>query len=149
MIVPTVNKEIWSQLPQAALRADLRAVYMHRALTKAAIAVVELVNEMLPHPGVQDCVRRSTDAIAQLGHASREMSFRRRSSLKPFVNKTVARMCDESSGVPITDKLFGDNLAASIREMKQNLDRLDASVVVGLNNEKRGRFFHKGNRAFF
>ena len=50
MIVLKVNKEIWSQLLQAARHTDLRAMH---ALTKAAIAVVELVNEILPDPGMQ------------------------------------------------------------------------------------------------
>lgn len=67
------------------------------------MAVVEIVNELLPKENQTECVRLGTDAIALLGHASRDLSIRRRLALKPFVNKTVSRMCDETSDVPITD----------------------------------------------
>ena len=71
MIVPTVNKEIRSQLLQAACRTDLRAVHMQYTM-------VELVNEILSHPRMQECVRRGTDVIALLGYALQELSLCRR-----------------------------------------------------------------------
>lgn len=95
MIVSTVNKEIWSQLPQAVCPTDLRAMHIQCAMTKAATAVVELVNEILPHPRMQECVCKGTGMIRLLGHASHVMPLCRHSSLKPFVNKTVTHMCGE------------------------------------------------------
>ena len=86
-------------------------------------------------------MRKAADAIALLGHASQELSLRRSGALKPFVNKTIAHMCDENSGVSVTDKLFGDNLAATIKDMKE----LGANVST--DNERRP-FGQKSKTAF-
>ena len=51
-------------------------------------------------------------------------------------------MCDENSGVSVTDKLFGDNLAATIKNMKE-LDKLGASV-----STDRRPFGQKGKSTF-
>ena len=102
------------------------------------------MNELLLLPGQSERVRKATDAIALLGHASQELSLRRHGALKPYVNKTIARLCDENSGVSVTDKLFGDNLAATIKDMKE-LDKLGASVST---DNERHPFGQKSKSAF-
>ena len=91
------------------------------------MAVAELVNDLLLLPGQSERVRKATDAIALLGHASQELSLRRSGALKPFVNKTIARMCDANLGMSATDKLFRDNLAATLKDKKEP-DKLGANV---------------------
>ena len=86
-------------------------------------------------------MRKAADAIALLGHASQELPLRRHGALKPFVKKTIACMCDANSGMFVTDELFGDNLAATIKDMKE----LGANVST--DNERRP-FGQKSKTAF-
>lgn len=127
LIVPTVNKEIWSQLPNHARRSDVKMAAIQRNIVCAASAVATLVDSITKDKGSSANVRKGTDAIALLGHAAQDISTKRRAAVKPYVNKSVSRMCDDSSNIPVTDKLFGDNLASTVKDMKE-LDKLGASV---------------------
>ena len=144
LVVPTVNPEIWNKLPQEAMKADLKLQHIQRAVVKAATATTRAVEALLQakktQPGEQitQAVRSCTDSIALCGHASREISLRRRYAIKPHLNKQVTRICDET--VPITTKLFGDNLSATLKEVKE-ADRIGA----GSRDDRRPRF--TGNRS--
>ena len=86
-----------------------------RAIVKSAISVTKVASQVLGMAGERgDLVKGCTDALAILGHASRDFSLRRRAAIRPFLNKPIQRICDEST--PITDKLFGDNLSITLKE---------------------------------
>ena len=59
-----------------------------------------------------------SDALILLGHVSTDLSQRRRLALKPHLNKDLAGMCADM--VPVTEHLFGDNLAASLKKSEKN-----------------------------
>ncbi|KAL8610564.1 hypothetical protein ACOMHN_006283 [Nucella lapillus] len=68
-----------------------------------------------------------TDYVALMGHAFQELSLKRRVAIKPCLNHTIAAgICGDN--VPVKDKLFGDNLSASLKEAKE-LDHLGVSTV--------------------
>lgn len=135
LVVPTVNAEIWNKLPQEAMKADLKLQHIQRAVVKAATATARAAELLLQAKktasvsSVSDkfnqAVRNCTDSIALCGHASREISIRRRHAIRPHLNKQVTRICDES--VPITTKLFGDNLSTTLKEVKE-ADRIGAGA---------------------
>lgn len=144
LVVPTINSEIWNKLPQEAMKADLKLQHIQRAVVKAATAAAraaELLLQAKKAPSAEklsQAVRNCTDSIALCGHASREIALRRRNAIKPHLNKQVARICDES--VPITSKLFGDNLSTTLKEVKE-ADRIGANTR---DADRKHRF--PGNR---
>lgn len=56
------------------------------------------------------------DAGAILGLASQELSFKRKTELKPYLNKDFVAIC--SARVPTTEWLFGDNIVDQLKASK-------------------------------
>ena len=133
LVVPSVNREIWAQVPLSAKKADLKMAQTQRCIVKAATAVARVTNDLirLDHSKAGEEMKRNcTDAIALLGHAARDISLRRRAAFKPHLNRSLHRLCDDPMAVPSSEKLFGENLPAVLRDVKE-LDRLDASITPG------------------
>lgn len=133
LVAPSVNREIWQQLPARAKKVDVGLAQLQRCVVKAASAITYTVNEMIQVKDIKSAdtamtmmKRNCTDALALLGHASRDLSMRRRSAIRPHINRSLHRLCDRDT-VPVTTKLFGDDLASSLRDMKE-LEKLNASL---------------------
>ena len=127
LVVPTVNPEVWKSLPAHARRADLKLAQTQRAIVKAATALTKTTHILLSARNQdKEVTTANADALTLLGHASRELSLRRRQAIKPHLNRELTGLC--SDAVPITSQLFGDTLSASLKEIKE-LDRLSNSVA--------------------
>ena len=61
-------------------------------------------------------VTYNADALALLGHANIELSYRRRDAIKPNLNNEYSSLC--GSQVPITGLLFGDELQSQLNNIK-------------------------------
>ena len=105
LVVPQINKEIWGQLPTVARHADVKMVHMQRAIMKATCVVTSVANELVADGQQTTAIKACADALALLGHAVQEISSQRHSdsTLKPFVNKMISRICDESTDIFITN----------------------------------------------
>ena len=118
------------KLPHRVKRADVKTALIQRAVVKAATAIT-LSTHRVAKP---ECARKramyddNTEALAMLGYAARELSIKRRQAIRPHLPRQLAGLCAET--VPITTKLFGDNLSASVKEVKE-LDRISADVGAG------------------
>ena len=132
--VPRVNREIWRDLPTAVKQSDVKMTAIQRAITKATAALAQSTQEVLKaHKSKKfsdkeakaKITDNNADAMALLGHASHELSIRRRQAIRPHLPKHMRGLCGES--VPITSQLFGDNLTASIKEIKE-LNKLSLSA---------------------
>ena len=134
LVVPQINKEIWGQLPTVVRHANVKMVHMQRAIMKATCVVTSVANELVTDGQQTTAIKACADALALLGHAVQEISSQRHSTLKPFVNKMISRICDESTDIFITDKLFRDSLSTMLKEVKE-LEKLKASLSTG---DKRG-----------
>ena len=66
------------------------------------------------------------------GKASHELSLRQLAAIRPRINKGIGCFCDEN--VPLTDKLFRDNLPSTLKDIKE-MDKIAASLSPG---DKRG-----------
>lgn len=94
LVVPTVNKIIWKQLPNSVQRADLSLARTQRAIVKSATAIATLNDDLLSQPISSSQSRADTlgqrkplsqnerlkccaDAIAMLGTASSELLLQR------------------------------------------------------------------------
>ena len=57
-----------------------------------------------------------TDSLALLGHATYELSLRRRDIRRPSINKELRALCNQQ--IPVTDFLFGDDVQSSLKTTK-------------------------------
>ena len=147
LVVPTVNNEIWSKLPSEAIKSDLKLQHIQRALIKATTACVRAADGLLAasqSEASSEAVIHMTSAVTILGHASRELSLRRRSGIRPHVNKQFSRICDEAT--PITDKLFGDSLSSTLKDVRET-DRISANVSSSERRNFRGTSRYQGFRS--
>ncbi|GFO20849.1 hypothetical protein PoB_004735400, partial [Plakobranchus ocellatus] len=130
LVAPCVNPEIWHQMPTHARKADLGLAQLQRCVVKAASAITYTLNDLLTNTerdGASVAMKRNcTDAIALLGHATVDITSRRRAAIRPHLNRALHRLCN-SDTVPATSQLFGDDLASSLRDLKE-LDKLNASL---------------------
>lgn len=154
--VPKVNVEIWKDLPATVKQADVKLASVQRAIVKATAALAQSTQVILKahtQKKLTDAAIKATvtdqnaDAMALLGHACHELSMRRRYALRPHLPKHLTGLCNES--VPITSQLFGDNLTASIKEIKE-LDKLSRGAgpsryQSGYDNKYRNKPWQKGS----
>lgn len=153
MRVPLVNPEIWKKLKTKpfAKKNDLSLAHVERTMVKAATAVARLADVLTEEKADTAKIRLCTDAIALLGHANRELAFRRREVLKPALAGNTKKLCDEKI-VP-TKWLFGSDLSNAYKEVKA-MDRLEADVAgtsqgqSGYHHNNRSQFGHGGRGAF-
>ena len=78
--VHNVNSEIWKIVPTKSRKNDVKTAHLQILLVKAAMAVTKSTQTMLKaqkggdSKHLKNAVEQNTDAIALLGHASRELS---------------------------------------------------------------------------
>ena len=123
VIVPRVNPEIWARIDHGAKQLDLRATAIQTNLVKVGAILAQSTDKLLSlaqtdvsRPEIKALITLNTDAMALLGHASCDLSQRRRETLKPHLNKEYATLC--ASHVPITSFLFGDDLQAQLTSIR-------------------------------
>jgi hypothetical protein len=121
--VPRVNPEIWARIDHNAKQLDLRATAIQTNLVKVGAILAQSTDKLLSlaqtevsRSEIKALITLNTDAMALLGHASCDLSQRRRETLKPHLNKEYATLC--ASHVPITSFLFGDDLQAQLTSIR-------------------------------
>ncbi|KAK7454133.1 hypothetical protein BaRGS_00039586 [Batillaria attramentaria] len=126
LVVPTINPEIWKVMPPAAKKADLKLAMTQRAIMKASLAIAQSTQQVIrahtqkrftDKPAKDEMTKKAADSFAVLGHACTELSLRRRHALNSYLPKHLAGLC--SSTVPMTSLLFGDDLHASLKQLKE------------------------------
>ena len=122
---PKINPGI-SNLPSLhsyAKNNEAKLYDVHQNLTRATMAVVNIAETALNderNSQVVDTtvlVKNCLEAIALLGHTSREVSNRRKMNLKPCLNPQTQELC--SSSRPTTKYLLGDDVNKSAKEAKE------------------------------
>ena len=123
MIVPQVNPEIWARIDHNAKQLDLKASSIQTNLVKVGAILARSTDKLsslaqaeMTSSEIKALITFNTDAMALLGHASCDLSQRRRETLKPHLNKEYATLC--ASDVPITSSLFGGNLQAQLTSIR-------------------------------
>ena len=151
LVVPAVNTEIFRKLSHSQKQRDVRFQSIQRAITKSAIAISELTEALLSSKNgnksvdYNELIRKSTDAIAFMGHASVGLSYRRRDLLHPALPSNVARqLC--SADVEITNNLFGDDLAKTIRNIREANIATSTYIPRGDGASKNGKRFTQTSR---
>jgi hypothetical protein len=122
LVAPRINPEIWARIDHTAKQLDLRASTNQSNLAKAGVVLAKSTDKLLSlyqkdsKPEYWELITLNTDALALLGHASCEMSQRRRETLKPHLNKEYTTLC--ASHVPVTSLLFWDDLQGQLTNIR-------------------------------
>ena len=107
---------------------DRHFQYIQLAITKASCTLSVLADSYLGQNSpseVKDIVTTLTDSMALLGHAHVQLSYRRRDAMVPALKGVYSGL--SSTEVPITDKLFGDDIVKTMAEVKKEKSvQLDA-----------------------
>ena len=139
---PKVNTEIWRNLLPQSRANDLNVADSQQIICKAATAIVSVASDLFriweemdgndkAPSGSPQAARKSAglhvslfkgsiekcmDAVGMLGHAKMKLSHHRRNLIKPHLKRQYTSLCSDK--VAITASLFGDDLGASVREVK-------------------------------
>ena len=100
---------------------------------KTTIAIAEATEQISIVKGKMDekpkIISSLTDSLALLGHATYELSLRRRDIMRPSINKKLRRaLCNQQ--IPVTDFLFGYDVQSSLKTIKE-CNKIASSVTQG------------------
>ena len=132
--VPLVNHELWGKLTPPVKSQDLRLANVQQTLVKATIALAEATAKISKVKGKMDekpknfFISSLTDLLAFLGHATYELSLRRRDIMRPSINKELRALCNQQ--ISVTDFLFGDDVQSSLKTIKE-CNKIASSVTQG------------------
>lgn len=119
LIVPDCNKVIKDLLRPPLLHRDKNFQYIQLAITKAATAITKATAMLLDSKQEENgaMVTVLTDAVAMLGHAHVQLSYKRRDAMSPALKNTYSGLT--STDVPITRFLFGDDIVKTLGDLKR------------------------------
>jgi len=118
------------------------------------------VDDLLSHrekkttPDYKALISRRTDSVALIGHVHKELSFKRRDAIRPYLNQEFKQACSRT--LKPSKLLFGEDLPKTLQELKTT-NKLMSSVTPDnkrghaksknhSNNQFRGRYF-QGNQS--
>jgi len=113
---PEVNLELWKLLNSAQRKADVKLVGVQKSLKKAlniGLSIFDEINSKDLKNSGQAVAQKTADMAAILGHASREISIKRRTFIRGVIHPQYKDLC--STTQPITKKLFGDDLPKLVK----------------------------------
>ena len=102
-------------------------------------------------------IPRLTDSVALIGHVHKELSFKRRDAIRPFLNQEFKQAC--SRILKPGKFLFGEDLPKTLQVLKTT-DTLMTSITPDnrkgpnksrshSNNQFRGNHFHRNQSKTF
>ena len=152
--VPTINPNLWAQLPKEYKENDKCLQNSQSLLAKGLTGVVHIKDTILQLNSRTDqfiLFQRLKDQIdacvALLRNAFLESSYRRRDLLKPAINPRFHFSC--GSKTPVTNCLFGDNFLESAKTI-QSPQKMTRAFTTGRGNVSSNRPTNRpanGNRS--
>ena len=129
-------------------------------LVKVSSAIIVTVDDLLSHrakkttPDYKALISRLTDSVALIGHVHKELSFKRRDAIHPYLNQEFKQVCSRT--LKPGKLLFGEDLPKTLQELKTT-NKLMSSVTPDnkkghaksknhSNNQFRGSYF-QGNQS--
>ena len=119
---PKLNIENW-QLNSFQKRSNVSMSMIQRNIIAGTSGVVSLVKEILDDGfDKKELIQKSIDIIGLLGHASNEVSMKRKlfikSALKDDFKDLVSINNNDDKKDIASDKLFANNLTENIKDLK-------------------------------
>ena len=91
-------------------------------LLKVSSAIIVTADDLLSHrekktsPNYKQIIPRLTDSVALIGHVHKELSFKRRDAIRPFLNQEFKPACSRT--LKPRKLLFGEDLPKTLQELK-------------------------------
>jgi len=132
LFVPKINSEIWGKLNTSSKRSDIRTSVLQDTLIKVSSAIIVTVDDLLSHrekktsPDYKTLIPRLTDSVALIGHVHKELSFKRRDAIRPYLNQEFKQACSRT--LKPGKLLFGEDLPKTLQELKTT-NKLMSSVT--------------------
>jgi len=123
----TVNEAIWSRISSEDRSHDAKMQRPQNALIKGVTSFAQMFDclleswdgetEKLAETKMTEIMEMATKAFKAFGAANFELVMRRREGMKHAISKDYAHLCAPS--VPFSDKLFGDDVNKTIKEIDE------------------------------
>ena len=132
VVAPPVNPVIWRELDKFQRTRDVHLQTAQELLVKGLLTVVQVKEKLMEasksssDPLSKELSSACSTAIALLGNASLESSFRRRDLLRSAINRRYHALCGNTT--PVGKYLFGDKIADDLKEINE-ANRVSKGVV--------------------
>ena len=99
---PKINLEIWGKSNPNSKRNDIKLSVLQDGLIKAtsasSVAVSDLLfaREQKTIPDYKARIGKLIDSIVSIGHVNRELTFKRRDSLRPHLSAEFKQVCSRN-----------------------------------------------------
>jgi len=140
----SVNQEIWKTLNKRAHMQDKALVDIQNLVSVSLAQMIKLTDVLKSQMTVnKEAKKLSSDIFTVLGQIQYNLSIRRRYLIRPSLTKKYSSLCNVS--MPITTKLFGDDIGKEIKNCESvlSLTRKSFSTVT-LPYASRGRPSFRG-----
>lgn len=143
--VPLVNHELWGKLRPPVKSQDLRLANVQQTIVKATVALTEATDRITKgnFEGKQKIISSLTDSLALLGHATYDLSLRRRDIMRPSINKELRALCSQQ--IPVTEFLFGDDVQGSLKTIKECNNIASSTVTQGSDYKHKPSYSGAGH----
>ena len=116
MIVPKLNVELWQILSSFQRKSDVKLATIQRNIIAGVAISLSIMDDVLNDKiNKKEMIQKSTDLVALLGHASSKLSVKRKLFIRSVLKDEYKDLVSVSGNV--TEKLFGDNLSQSIKDI--------------------------------
>ena len=129
---------------------DIKLANLQDTLQTSVSAIKSSLNDIMQSHEMQEqadlkmIASKLIDATALIGHVSKELSFKRRESIRQFLHNDFKQACARDNKVE--SLLFGTDLAATAQKIK-NTSKVMQSVTTPNTrvNNNNGNRFHNNN----
>ena len=151
--LPKVNPEVWSKIKADTRSRDIRMQKAQQRVVRGLTPLAQLAEKLLLAQrsesqvvDIEACLTLALTSFAMIANGNIEISLRRREMIRPDLNLSYRELCAAST--PMTDMLFGDDLARVVKDIKET--NQVATKVVGYGSYIKGqsRFANKGKSLF-
>jgi len=141
---PSVNQEVWKTLSKRAHMQDKALVDIQNLVSVSLAQMIKLTDVLKSQMAVnKEAKKLSSDIFTVLGQIQYNLSIRRRYLIRPSLTKKYSSLCNVS--MPITTKLFGDDIGKEIKNCESVLSLTRKSFnAVTLPYSSRGRPSFRG-----
>ncbi len=116
LVVPRVNKELWLKLRHSTRSRDLKVQKTQNLLLKSIVPIAQLLAAFSTEKDKTN-IQLAAKALQLVASASAQLSQHRRDLITPELDPQLKPLSAVSN--PITDNLFGDDLAKQVKEIRE------------------------------
>lgn len=132
--VPKMNTEIWNRLPQRARLTDIKYQQLQQTLSLGMTVLVKMSDEIskranqIPKETLTKVFKIGLDGANLMGNQIQDLNLKRKNEVKQYLNADFADIC--SAKIPVSEYLFGPNLAESLKTSKATSTVMKHSLSV-------------------